>query len=330
MPNAETNHKFFDTTIVKSRKITLPDNLTTEELMTIDLGYNYSQKELIEDWNRLKRVRVFKSGSQWKPGLKICQQFCDNFFNIRAINGKSFNDVKSDYNEMGKVLSWGKEKMSALYISWLRRAIFMRWGGHNPTYYRPHLAKQIILSTGKFDGVLLDPCAGWGGRMLGTIAGNWKYIGCEPNKKTYQNLLDIIGFTQIQNAVDLRNIPFENLDLTTIGKVDVVLTSPPYFNLETYSDEDTQSYIKYNTYDEWLQKWLLKSVMDCLNVLSDDGLSCWNVMDFKGIKIVDAIIDVHKKFGFELIDAIGIDSPFINYKKTLNKKDLTYIFKKKV
>ena len=173
---------------------TLPSDITTEQLMAVDLGYNYSKKELIEDWNRLQSVTHFKTGSQWKPGLKLCQQFCDNFFDIKAINGKSFDSIKADYNEMDKIRTWGKEKMSALYISWIRRAIYMRWGGHNPTYYRPHLSRQIIMSTNKYFGILFDPCAGWGGRMLGTASVGWKYIGCEPNIKTYDNLSRMVDF----------------------------------------------------------------------------------------------------------------------------------------
>jgi DNA modification methylase len=307
---------------------TLPQNITTEQLMSIDLGYSFSDKELYDDWNKLLTIRKFKTGSQWKPGLKICQQFCDNFFDMKATNGKSFNSVKSNYDEMDKIRLWGLEKMSALYISWIRRAIYMRWGGHNPTYYRPHLAKQIIASTNKVNGTLFDPCAGWGGRMLGTVAAGWKYIACEPNIDTYNNLHRIIKFLNIGENVTLYNIPFEELDMNIIPKVDIVLTSPPYFNLEIYSDDNTQSYNKYQSYEEWLTNWLLVMVEKCISILNEDGLSCWNVMDFKKTQIVESIIDKHTQSDFKLINGIGIDSPFINYKKKLNKKDLTYIFKK--
>ena len=35
----------------------------------------YTNDELNKDWERLKRVKDFKSGSQFKPGMKICQHF---------------------------------------------------------------------------------------------------------------------------------------------------------------------------------------------------------------------------------------------------------------
>jgi hypothetical protein len=313
---------------MNEKQTKLPPDITTEQLMITDLGYNYTNTELIKDWMRLKTVTKFKTGSQWKPGLKICQQFCDNFFDIKATNGKSFNSIKSDYNEMEKIRLWGKEKMSALYISWIRRAIYMRWGGHNPSYYRPHLSKQIIISSGKSNGVLFDPCAGWGGRMLGTVAAGWRYVGCEPNVETYNNLLRIIDFLKISESVELHNTTFEDFDLNSLGEVDVVLTSPPYFNLETYNDADTQSYNKHNDFQDWLDNWLLKMIELCADKLTNNGLSCWNVMDFKNTNIVEAVINKHQSMGYELINTLGIDSPFVNYKKRLLKKDLTYIFKK--
>ena len=158
-----------------------------------------------------------KTGSQWKPGLKICQHFCKNFFTIQTKNGKSFEKVWNDSILMDKVRLWGLEKMSALYLSWIRRAVYMVSGMHNPSFFRPHLAKQIILSTKKNKGILFDPCAGWGGRMLGTVSAGRKYIGCEPNINTYKHLIEIIQFLEIEYYVTLYNVAYEQLDLNKIG-----------------------------------------------------------------------------------------------------------------
>jgi hypothetical protein len=307
---------------------TLPQNITTHELIQVDFHFNYTKDALIKDWKRLKKVTEFKTGSQWKPGLKICQHFCRNFFDIQTRNGKSFVDVWNDPVLMDKVRLWGLEKMSALYLSWIRRAVYMASGMHNPSFFRPHLAKQIILSTNKVQGTLFDPCAGWGGRMLGTVAAGWKYIACEPNTTTYNHLMEIIKFLDIDNFVTLYNIPYEDLDLNSIGTVDIVLTSPPYFDLELYESNNSQSYLKYSTYSDWLDNWYLQMIENNTKILSKDGLSCYNVMDGRCENIVEKTIEKHKSLGFNLKDQIGIDSPFKNYKKKLNKQDLTYIFQK--
>jgi len=313
---------------MEKMKKTLPQNITTEELMQTDFHFNYSTKELMKDWLWLKKETKFKTGSQYKPGLKICQHFCRNFFDIETKNGKSFIKVWSDPILMDKVRLWGLEKMSALYISWIRRAVYMASGMHNPTFYRPHLSKKIILTTQKTEGVLFDPCAGWGGRMLGTVASGWKYIGCEPNKKTYEHLLEIINFLDISSSVTLYNLPYEELDLSLVGEVDIVLTSPPYFNLELYSNEESQSYIKHSSYDDWMNNWYLPMITKNISILTDGGLSCYNVMNGKCVDIVEKTIEHHQSMGLKLIDQIGVDSPFKNYKKKLHKLDLTYIFEK--
>lgn len=307
---------------------TLPQSITTQELMQVDFHYNYSQYELIADWKRLKSVTEFKTGSQWKPGLKICQHFCKNFFDIQTRNGKSFVDMWNDPVVMDRVRIWGLEKMSALYLSWIRRAVYMASGMHNPSFYRPHIAKQIIFSTNKINGTLFDPCAGWGGRMLGTVAAHWRYVGCEPNTTTYNNLLEIVDFLGIKDSVTLYNMPYENLDLTNLCEVDIILTSPPYFDLERYDNKDSQSYIKYSTYEDWLNNWYLAMIEKNISVLSEDGLSCYNVMNGRCENIVEKTIEQHQERGFSLVGTLGIDSPFKNYKKKLNKQDLTYIFQK--
>lgn len=310
----------------KSTK-TLPQSITTQELMNVDFHFKFSDKELLKDWNWLKKETIFKTGSQYKPGLKLCQHFCRNFFDIETKNGKSFKKAWKDPILMNKVRLWGLEKMSALYLSWIRRAVYMASGMHNPSFYRPHLSKQIILSTQKAEGILFDPCAGWGGRMLGTVAAGWKYIGCEPNKETYDNLVRMVSFLGIEDKVVLHNIPYEDLDLNLIGKVDIVLTSPPYFDIEIYASNTNQSYQKYDTYVVWMDKWYIPMIINNLSILNEDGLSCINIMNGRCEDIVERTHEQHKNMGFDLVDQLGIDSPFVNYKKKLNRLDLTYVFK---
>ena len=39
---------------------TLPADITTAELMKVDLSYNFTEEELRKDWERLKSVEEFK------------------------------------------------------------------------------------------------------------------------------------------------------------------------------------------------------------------------------------------------------------------------------
>ena len=305
----------------------LDKNITTEELMAIDYRYNYSVKELNDDWIRLCGTTQFKKGAQFKPGMKLCQHFCDNFWTIQNDKGFSFADAWKNPEVMDKVRLWGLQGMSQLWLSWIRRAVFMSAGLPNSSFYRPHFSKQITMMTGKQNGTLFDPCAGWGGRMLGTVANGWKYVSCDPNVETYNNLLRIIDFLNIGLEVSLHNVPVEDFDIEGLNKVDVVLTSPPYFNLEVYTDADTQSYNKFDTYETWRDNWLYPLIDRSLNILYDDGISAWNVMNFKGNDFAGDVIRKHEERDYKLVDTVGFDSPLANIRK-LKNKDVTYIFRK--
>lgn len=307
----------------------LPKTITTQELMELDYRYHYSDEELWKDYQRLVQTHEYKQGAQFKPGMKLCQNFCPNFWDIENIKGLSFAKAWKDPILMDKVRVWGLSGMSNLWLSWIRRAVFLTAGLPNSSFYRPHFSKQIIEMTRKSEGIVFDPCAGWGGRMLGTIASGWKYIACEPNVETYRNLLNMINFIRHQSYdsisdVDLLNIPAENFSYDK-ERVDVIVTSPPYFNLEVYNHDSMQSYHKYQTYSDWRDQWLIPLITNCCTLLKSDGLSAWNVMNVGKYDLVGDVIRTHETLGWSLVETVGFNSPLANIRK-LKNKDVTYIF----
>lgn len=304
-------------------------SITTEELMAVDYRYNYSDEELRADWNKLLRTTSFKTGSQFKPGMKLCQHYFPNFWEIEDTKGNSFAKAWKDPVVMNKVREWGLSGMSNLWLSWVRRAVYMAAGLPNSSFYRPHFAKQITMMTGKKHGVLFDPCSGWGGRMLGTVANGWDYISCDPNKDTFAGLQKILQLIDTKCDVRLHNIPAEQFDFSKQEKVDVVLTSPPYFNLEVYNQDATQSYNQFNEYDTWRDQWLEPLIINCLSILKDDGISAWNVMNMKNRDFVGDVLKIHEKHGWKVVDTVGFQSPLANIRK-LKNKDVTYILRKSI
>lgn len=305
----------------------LSKTITTQELIDLGYEYNYSEEDLRKDWKKLIDVKEFKTGAQFKPGMKLCQHFFPNFWHIENEHGLSFAKAWNDPVLMDKVRLWGLQGMSQLWLSWIRRAVYMAAGLPNSSFYRPHFSKQITLMTNKKSGVLFDPCAGWGGRMLGTVSNGWKYIACEPNSDTYDNLQRLIHFLNISDRVEIYNVPAESFDYDRLNDIDVVLTSPPYFNLEVYTKDMNQSYNKFDSYDKWMTFWLQPLIENCIDKLSEDGVSAWNVMNFKKNDIVKDVLDIHTKKDYNVVHTVGFQSPLSNIRK-LKNKDVTYIFKK--
>lgn len=304
--------------------VVLAQDITTEELIKTDYHYNYSDVELRKDWKRLCETTTYKTGSQFKPGMKLCQHFFPNFFEISNIKLNSFEKCWQNEELMNKVREWGLKSMSKLWMSWIRRAVYLAGGLPNSSFYRPHFAKQIIETyKPNFEGNLFDPCAGWGGRMLGTVAAGWNYTACEPNKDTYNNLQKLIAFLDIDDRVEIYNMPVEEHKYK--DEADIVLTSPPYFNLEVYDSNISQSYYRFFEYNAWKEHWFIPLLEESIQNLSKNGYSCWNVMNFGKQDLVETVMNVHQQKGYELVGTVGFKSPLANI-RNLKNRDVTYIF----
>ena len=197
----------------------------------------------------------------------------------------------------------------------------------NPvTIYSPIMTKSIVKDLDC--KTVFDPCIGWGGRMIGTtcLGEDYHYTGCEPFTKTYDGLENMAKELNIENQVTLYNKGVETvLEEINDKRYDMCLTSPPYFDLEVYSHEDTQSIKKYETYDEWIEGFI-KPIIEyvCSHVTK---YSCWSVKNIKTDKkynLLDDVIRIHAENGWKL------DKQFAIKKNTTKNKstdgDVTYVF----
>lgn len=261
--------------------------------------------------------------------MKLCEQFFPNFYQIKNSKGVSFHNSWNKENLI-KVLKWNRKSHSTPYLSEIKRGIYFCTGLTKNTMYRPHLAKTIISS---FPGeTVLDPCAGWGGRMLGTVAAGKKYIGFETNLETYNNLNKLVDFLNIKDSVTLYNTGSEFMEDYIKNKADIVLTSPPYFNLEIYSDGNQQSENKFSSYGDWLDGWLLKIIKSSTSLLSEGGVSCWNVHNVGKMKMIEDVAAVHNQLRYkqEKIFSLASSKRQANQDVTRNSKnsDQTICYKK--
>jgi 16S rRNA G966 N2-methylase RsmD len=112
--------------------------------------------------------------------------------------------------------------------------------------FRPLLAVEVYAKYKP--SVVLDPCAGWGGRAVGAaVCGNIQYFGIDVNKALkipYQRMCAFLNSKINTENADDNNIQKINLmiaDATTFDysqiepKYDMVFTSPPYYFIEKYN-----------------------------------------------------------------------------------------------
>ena len=118
--------------------------------------------------------------------------------------------------------------------------------------------RELLERYGAQGATVLDPCGGWGGRLLGAVAvGAARYIACEPCVPTHAALCAMAAQVAATatgatpgTVCELHRLGFEDLALPPCS-VDVALTSPPYFNLELYDDAPSQSHVRYATPAQW-------------------------------------------------------------------------------
>jgi hypothetical protein len=131
------------------------------------------------------------------------------------------------------------------------------------------------------------------------------YTGIDPCAKTYAALRAIRDELGLTN-VTLINKPAEVALQQSLGTYDIALTSPPYYNLELYSDEPTQSVSGPNAgYQAWLNTFLSPVIQGVIRL--GVKYSCWSVKNFKTDKkydLLDDVIRIHGEHGWRLLDGV--------------------------
>jgi hypothetical protein len=135
---------------------------------------------------------------------------------------------------------------------------------------------------------LLDISAGWGDRLLASISLGMDYIGFDPNTDLISGHTAMIDMFGDNNRHKVIYEPFETGTIP-YGPYDVILTSPPYFNIEEYvPGQQGQSIVSYPKYNEWMVRFLFASLKKAWDNLKDDGYLILHLGDAKTIKTTEA------------------------------------------
>ena len=158
--------------------------------------------------------------------------------------------------------------------------------GQSVSNFRPTVAKYIY---NRFGGdSVFDMSCGYGGRFFGFCASTCRrYEGCDPCTKTYNGLV-AMG-EEMEPLMDGKEFVFHKSGSEVFipdceGRFDLCFTSPPYFNTEKYSDEETQSWRKYDAFDGWCDGFLRRTIENCWQYLKDDGFMIINIADTPSVK----------------------------------------------
>jgi len=192
-------------------------------------------------------------------------------------------------------------------------------------------------------GRVLDFSSGYGGRMLGAMTSGMRYhyTGIDPNTKTHRGLNALGQLVQdvVGTSFDMHCVGSEHFEPSEINSYDAAFSSPPYFNLEIYSDEETQCMNRYRDQVAWFDRYVAPTLAMIHRSLTSGALYAVNISDYKVAKqqynIVDTWLQLSVKMGFEFVEKVDMMlnvRPGVGNGKLLKafKSEGVYIFKKKL
>jgi len=152
------------------------------------------------------------------------------------------------------------------------------------TTFSPVLSKFVYDLLLKPGSTVLDPFGGWGDRMIGAVCSRSvaKYHAVDANQSLRQ------GYEQITAAGSKFNsgitLTFDLCPIQTyLSKpnepVDLIFTSPPYYDYEVYTDREDkdQSIYKTSTYEQWFNEFLKPVLVDLCKLVKPGGFFALHV-----------------------------------------------------
>lgn len=209
------------------------------------------------DLTKLKDKNMFRNNSS-TIGINYLKSNFKSYWNSSFKGQKTPVEVWQEDDLMKKIIEYriGLNNSGEIFdfsLHQLIRGISAR--RFTISFFKPILAAAIYKEylKDKKQPIVIDPCAGFGGRLLGfkSIYPEGTYIGIEPNEDTFSELEKLTEESGFRN-VKLHNCKFEDF-IDIPNNYDLVFTSIPYFDIEVYSQN-----IEYKDFTEWKDKFFNK------------------------------------------------------------------------
>ena len=283
-----------------------------ESLVKILMEYeppymDISERDCLKDYQKLKGVRWndLYVEKKWFARSEYDWERSDNLIRRLNVGNKSSNYFQQHNRwsvdgtiSPGPIRTWNSEKfmytlLGSLFTlkvpkvnkGTLRTCISLR--KYICSQFKPNVAKAIY-DRYKCKNVL-DFSAGWGDRLAGFYASDYGelFVGIDPRKENHPIYKKQLEFYEKHSTLfetdkkcELICEPAEDADLSKYeGKMDIVFTSPPYFSVERYSYDDTQSWVRYKDIDGWNKNFLQKAVKNAWKTLRKGGILMVNISD---------------------------------------------------
>ena len=240
-----------------------------------------STRELQKDLENLRRFDATENKNNFYGNPFLYHFQFKNLLNCRREKGKTIYDIWNDPEEQKKLIENTRKRNTGGRTGAGNVYECFRINLGSIVMFKSTTAKYLYKKYGASH--VLDPTAGWGGRMLGAWALDIDYTGIDTNLELQPAYDGMIDFLNKEQELDTELFETQTSQLKMIFKscldvdfsqipYDMVLTSPPYINLEIYEHmEPWQS-------DElFYNNFFLPLFEKCLKHIKIGGNVCFNI-----------------------------------------------------
>lgn len=271
---------------------------------------------------------------QTMHGLTLAWTYFPHAWSVQCNDLRTPVDVFNDDVLFKKAIIKRLKYGTYISDSGIRKTLKTYTGTQAVSNFRPTAALAIYNAYCPEGGTVWDMSCGYGGRLLGALASKnvGTYIGTDPATETFAGLEQITkDFLPLTNKkVQLHQIGSEDFEPEP-ESLDFCFTSPPYFNCEKYSKEETQSYVKFPERDAWLHGFLIKTLNSCVVGLKPNryillniaGVKSWPTLTDDILANLPSTLVHEKTMKLELSRMMGT-----NKKENKFKYEPIFVFKK--
>jgi len=253
------------------------ENLESVTLTDIENHKRISKRELLDDLDKLKEFHEIDSKNCFYGNPFLYHFQLSNLLRCRREKRPTIYELHENSSSWQKLLEQTRKKNRGGKSAAANIFECYRINNGSVVMFKTTTAKYIY--TKYAARKVLDPTAGWGGRMLGAWAQGIDYIGIDTNVSLQESYEEMIQFLLKEYKYGLLDLPTKmemiwdsclNVDFTSL-EYDFVLTSPPYINMEIYEHME-----EWKTKGLFYKDFFLPLWEKCLSGMKQ-GKVCFNI-----------------------------------------------------
>ncbi len=244
-----------------------------------------------EVFTKLQKTPLLQKLVQSNVGLNYLDSLFSHRFDSSTEKHPSFKDAFFDDMRLKKVFAYLVD--NGIDPTYRATTNNLRYSVRMPSHFFPSAVASILQSFAAGKRVF-DPFAGWGGRCLGALCSEVasytatdlqkeSISGCQRMVSDFANVRKMVGSFHHSDAVDFTS--------KTDQTFDFVITSPPFFDTETYGGGKSE---------DWISDLMVPLIRNLKRIIDPNGLIAFHVQDRPNVPVRSVCTSIFLSIGFSI------------------------------